>query len=93
MLRNMGIDSNFSIISLSYSDTMYFSNYAFFRLNYYSNNNITSSQWTYTTGYTNKTYNYVYNDDDYPTAAEETTDMSDGTNYTSYKNWTYETYE
>ena len=92
MLENMGIDSNFSLLHIRYNLTINFSNYAFFRLSYYSNNNVISSQSTYSSGQTNRTYDYVYNDNDYPTAAEEDVALSDGTSYTSYKTWTYESY-
>lgn len=98
--KNPGIDvlnsltsaSNFSYYYLYNIHTLDLGNYAFFRLVYYSTNNIISSHSTYSTGQSNRTYNYVYNDEDYPTAVEIHYSYSDGSEYDVYKTWTYETY-
>lgn len=92
ILNNIEGTSNFSIIYLSKLTTTTFSNYAFFRLAYYSKNNVMSTQQIYSTGSTNKTYDYNYNDEDYPVSVEINRTNSDGSNTTSYKTWTYEAY-
>ena len=92
VLNNLTTPSNFSFYYIHNIFTMDLGNYAYFRLIHYSNNNITSSHLTYSSGYKNKTYNYVYNDEGFPTALEIHSASSDGTENYYYKTWTYERY-
>jgi len=84
--------SNFSILYLSNLTTTDFSNYAFFRLVYYSKNNVTSLHQIFSSGTANRTFDYNYNDEGYPVSVEVNRTLADGTTNTSYKTWTYEAY-
>ncbi|MCX7547820.1 hypothetical protein OS188_07635 [Xanthomarina sp. F1114] len=94
LLSDCGVTSNFSLYNMiSLSTTNFFGNYTLFRLSYFSNNNVISSEYSSDFGSSNNSvYTYVYNDKDYPTSVEIYNTYSNGSNSTHYRTWTYETY-
>ncbi|HLV14141.1 MAG TPA: hypothetical protein VKY41_03095 [Xanthomarina sp.] len=93
LLNDCGVTSNFSLFDMISLTTKYFGYSTLFRIRYFSNNNIISSEYSSDFGSSNNSvYTYVYNDKDYPTSVEIYNTYSNGPNSTHYRTWTYETY-
>lgn len=90
-LQKMGVNSNFSLVSLNGLSTSIGNHIAYGKLSYYSKNNLTSMS---SSSGGMKIYEYVYDENNFPISAEmDYTNSSDPSlNYTVFSTWTYETY-
>ncbi len=89
-LEKMGVSDNITLYILIPYHSIEFSNYAFFRALFFSNNNILTESRTSSAGNGSSQFNYTYNTDNYPIAGERIRTFFSGETITTYYTWVYD---
>ena len=95
LLNRMGVSDHTSLVyamEMGGDSHQFLGNYVYLRMNYYNPNNMLTFSYSSSSGSFSNTYEYVYNEEGYPTSVEETRNLSDGSIDMRYYSWEYETF-